>query len=122
MTTNCVRAVGKPATTADVFSSERAKLRWPGIKEGMPLLTFSERAWLATTEPQRMHLKELFDALLRNHLQIGDHLPGTLQLDLPGEGDPHYRFIAEKHGNVWWVDAKVKRPDQKIRFRNTSRL
>jgi hypothetical protein len=60
--------------------------------------------------------------VVRNQLQTGEHLPGTLQLDLPGEGDPHYRFIAEKHGNVWWVDAKVKRPDLTIRFRSTSRL
>jgi hypothetical protein len=92
------------------------------MTEGMPLLKWSERAWLATTERQRMRLKELFDALLRNQLQTEEHLPGTLQLDLPGEGDPHYRFIAEKQGNVWWVDAKVKRPDLKIRFHSTSRL
>jgi hypothetical protein len=74
-----------------------------------------------TTEQQRMRLKKLFDALLRNQPQFEEHLPDTLQLDLPGEENPHYQFIAEKRGDVWQVDAKVKRPDLKIRFRNATR-
>jgi hypothetical protein len=69
-----------------------------------------------------MLLKKLLDALLRNQPQVGEHIPDTLQLDLPGEENPHYRFIAEKCGGVWLVDAKIERPDLKIRFRNATRL
>jgi hypothetical protein len=42
--------------------------------------------------------------------------PETSQLDLPGDENLHYRFIAEKRAYAWCVDAKVKRPDLKIRF------
>ena len=69
-----------------------------------------------------MRLKKLFDALLRNQPQVEEHRPGTLQLDLPSEENPRYRFIAEKRGDIWQVDAKLTRPDLNIRFHNATRL
>jgi hypothetical protein len=88
----------------------------------MPVLEWSERARLATSEQHRVRLRELFDALLRNQRQVGGPLPDTLQLDLPNEEVPRYRFVAERRGNLWRIDAKVIRPDLRIRFRDNSRL
>jgi hypothetical protein len=87
----------------------------------MAVLQWSERAWLATREQHRVRLTELFDALLRNQPHVGGPQRDTLQLDLPSEERPRYRFIAEKRGKVWRIDAKVIRPDLNIRFGGNSR-
>jgi hypothetical protein len=88
----------------------------------MPVLQWSQRAWLATSEQHRVRLKELFDALLRNQSHVGGPLPDTLQLDLPSEENPRYQFVAERRGHVWRIDAGVTRPDLKIRFGDNGRL
>lgn len=70
-----------------------------------------------------MFLRESIDRdNVADHLQAGYPACTAQRLLSWMSAIPRYRFIAERHGDVWRIDAKVTRPNLKIEFSDNGRL